>query len=73
MNKKAFAITPLEVAKFLVAVLFGIGLWFIYSGVREWLLQTFEITLVGSIWTGFAIVGFVLFIVKYEPHRFIFH
>jgi len=72
MNKKAFAILPREIIGIAITALLGLGLWFIYAGIRDYVLETTQMSLLGTIWTGIFIIFVVLFLVKYKPQRLMF-
>ena len=71
MNKKAFAITTMELVRLLIVIIFGIGLWLIYSSIKDWIVETYSMTPLATAFTGLVIVLAVIFIVKYKPHKFV--
>lgn len=71
MNRKGFAITPAEVVKLALVLAFGIFAWMIYWGVREWIMMTFNLSIVASIFTGVVGLLGILILVKYNPIKFV--
>jgi len=63
MNKKGFAILPLELIRLAVFLTFGIGLWLIYSGTKEYINLSGKPAII----YGLIIVLAVIFFTKFKP------
>lgn len=66
-NKKGFAILPGELLKLTIYVIFGIGLWLIYSGTKEFI----QVSGFKSIIYGTLILLSILFFVQFKPAHFL--
>jgi len=72
MKKKGIMmISPMELTKLGLILAFGIFAWLIYSGVRDWIISTFQLSIVGSIFVGAVGLLTILFLVKYNPIKFV--
>jgi len=65
MNKKGFAVTPREMIIIFIAIIFGIGFWFIESSVKD-IFNLNGFTPYQTLGIGIAILLAVLFIVKFK-------
>ena len=74
MNKKGmgfFSIFPGGWIGLFAYVIFGIGLWFIYSSFKDYFEEIYFLTPIQSLVIGIIIVLVILGILKYKPYRFL--
>lgn len=71
INKKAFAITPTELILMALTIIFAIGWWFVIMAVRTIIMDTWNMSILGSLWVGVGIILAILFIVKFRVYKFV--
>jgi len=65
-GKRGLAITNPELFKIGILIIITVGLWFVTWGIRELIIETFNLTIPQSIVVGFVILGGVLLFTRFK-------
>ncbi len=70
-GKGGFAITILELVRVGIVLIFGMGAWFLYSSLKNYIQEGYAFTNLQMAGIGLGIILIVLFFVRYKPHHFL--